>query len=137
MGKVVNVSAGKMTSGGRPEAVPPAGSRRWGLQASPWGLPSGFERAQSSRREALDAHQAGRARPSRRARRRPAPARRPMIFFEGTHRRQLDGSPLASENCTPTSGANGLRASSGGRLDKSGGELPALLPKGKETDAKP
>ena len=59
-----------------------------------------------------------------------------MIFFEGTHRRQLDGSPLASENCTPTSGANGLRASSGGRLDKSGGELRALIPKDKETDPK-
>jgi len=59
-----------------------------------------------------------------------------MSFFEGTHRKQLDGSPLADENCTPTSGANGLRASSGGRLDKSGGELRALIPVEEEFDSK-
>ncbi|MEW5991204.1 MAG: hypothetical protein AB1736_07635 [Chloroflexota bacterium] len=57
-----------------------------------------------------------------------------MRFFEGSHRRQLDGSALASENCTPTSGANGARASTGGRVDKSGGEIRALLAKQEETD---
>lgn len=59
-----------------------------------------------------------------------------MSFFEGKHRSQLDGSVLASENCTPTSGANGARASTGGRVDKSGGEIRTLLSKQEESDPK-
>jgi hypothetical protein len=58
-----------------------------------------------------------------------------MTFFEGKHRTQFDGSTLAGENCTPTSGANGVRASSGGRIDKSGGEIRELVKKSEEQDS--
>lgn len=54
-------------------------------------------------------------------------------FYQGTHRMQFDGSPLASENCTPTSGANGVRASTGGKVDVSGGAVRALLRRDEET----
>jgi hypothetical protein len=59
-----------------------------------------------------------------------------MIFFEGKHRTQFDGSSLAKENCTPTSGANGARASTGGKVDRSGGEVRALVKNSEESDSK-
>jgi hypothetical protein len=58
-----------------------------------------------------------------------------MTFFEGKHRTQFDGSTLAAENCTPTSGANGVRASTGGRIDKSGGEIRELVKNSEEQDS--
>lgn len=58
----------------------------------------------------------------------------PDLFYAGIHRTQFDGSPGASEACVPTSGANGARASSGGKVDDSGGQVHALVPKSQETD---
>lgn len=58
----------------------------------------------------------------------------PNDLYAGTHRTQFDGSPLAGQNCTPTSGANGARAATGGRVDKSGAEIRALVKVSEETN---
>lgn len=50
------------------------------------------------------------------------------------HRTQFDGSRYAGSNCTPTSGANGANAATGGRVNKSGGGVRALVPRYLETD---
>lgn len=50
------------------------------------------------------------------------------------HKTQFDGSPLAGENCTPTSGANGANAATGGKVNRSGGSIRSLVPRGQETD---
>ncbi len=55
-------------------------------------------------------------------------------YYAGRHRSQYDGSPLANQNCTPTSGANGARAATGGRIDRSGGQIRALVAKSEETN---
>lgn len=56
-----------------------------------------------------------------------------ITLYQGTHRTQFDGSPKANENCTPTSGANGIRASTGGRLDKSGAQVRTYVRQDEET----
>jgi hypothetical protein len=58
----------------------------------------------------------------------------PDAFYAGTHRSQYDGSALASENCTPTSGANGARASTGGTIDRAGGQIRSLVARNEETN---
>lgn len=50
------------------------------------------------------------------------------------HRTQFDGSRYAGENCTPASGANGANASTGGRVNKTGGAIRSLVPRWAETD---
>lgn len=57
-----------------------------------------------------------------------------MKFRRGVHRTQFDGSALAGENCTPTSGANGARESSDGKYDHSGGYIRALVARSEETN---
>lgn len=49
------------------------------------------------------------------------------------HRTQFDGGPLASQNCTPTSGANGARVATAGRINRSGSEIRALVKRDEET----
>lgn len=58
----------------------------------------------------------------------------PDDFYAGTHRSQFDQSPLANQNCTPTSGANGARAATGGRVDRSGAQVRALVKLSEETN---
>lgn len=58
---------------------------------------------------------------------------RPVILYQGTHRTQYDGSPKANENCTPTSGANGARASTGGKIDLSGSQVRSRVAVSEET----
>jgi len=58
----------------------------------------------------------------------------PDAFYAGTHRSQYDGSTYANQNCTPASGANGARAATGGRLDRSGGQIRALVKLSEETN---
>lgn len=55
-------------------------------------------------------------------------------YYLNPHKTQFDGSRYASQNCTPTSGANGANASTGGRINKSGGQIRALIPRSAETD---
>ena len=57
----------------------------------------------------------------------------PTDYYAGRHRTQYDGSPLAKQNCAPTTAANGSRAASGGRIDKSGGDVRALVAQSEET----
>lgn len=57
-----------------------------------------------------------------------------MTYYTGTHRSQFDGGPKANENCTPASGANGARAATGGRVDKSGSQVRALVKSSEETN---
>lgn len=58
----------------------------------------------------------------------------PETYYAGPHRIQFDGSALAAENCTPTSGANGARAATGGRVDRSGGQIRELVARNEETN---
>jgi hypothetical protein len=55
------------------------------------------------------------------------------LLYQGVHRTQYDGSAKANENCTPTSMANGARATTGGRVDRSGGSVRALVKSWEET----
>lgn len=55
-------------------------------------------------------------------------------LYEGPHRTQFDGSPKEGEGCTPTSGANGARAATGGKVDMTGGQVRALVKSAEETD---
>lgn len=57
-------------------------------------------------------------------------------YYLPTHRTQFDGSTYASSNCTPTSGADGLAAATGGRINLSGGTLRSYLPRSMETNPK-
>ena len=57
-----------------------------------------------------------------------------MAYYTGVHRTQFDGSIYAAENCNPTSIANGARASSGGKIDKSGGQVRAIVKRSEETN---
>jgi hypothetical protein len=57
----------------------------------------------------------------------------PADYYAGKHRTQYDGSPLARQNCAPTTAANGARAATGGRIDRSGGEVRALVAQSEET----
>lgn len=56
------------------------------------------------------------------------------VYRRGTHRSQFDGSPLASENCTPASGANAAREASDGKYDHSGGYIRNLVKRSEETN---
>jgi hypothetical protein len=55
------------------------------------------------------------------------------VFYQGKHRTQFEPAnwptvnPRAKENCTPTSGANGARAATGGRVDLSGAQVRAKV----------
>lgn len=55
-------------------------------------------------------------------------------YFLPPHRSQFDGSPLANQNCTPASGADGLAATTQGRISLSGGQLRSYLPRSDETN---
>jgi hypothetical protein len=55
-------------------------------------------------------------------------------YYLNPHRTQFDGSTWAGENCTPTSGANGANAATGGKVNKSGGQIRALIARSAETD---
>ena len=57
-------------------------------------------------------------------------------FYQEPHISQFDGSPLASENCTPTTGANGANASTGGRIHMTGAQVRALIPRYLESNPK-
>lgn len=52
--------------------------------------------------------------------------------YTGTHRTQYDGSQYANANCGPTSAANGARCSTGGRIDKGGGDIRKLVARTEE-----
>lgn len=52
------------------------------------------------------------------------------------HRTQYDNGPLAAQNCTPTSGANGMREATNGRRDFSGSRLRLELPIEQEQNPK-
>lgn len=54
-------------------------------------------------------------------------------LYRGTHRTQYDGSALAKQNCTPTSGANGARCATGGKIDLSGAQVRARVRIDEET----
>ena len=56
------------------------------------------------------------------------------VYYLNPHRDQFDGSWLESENCVPTSLANGANASSGGGTNLTGASVRALLPRSQETD---
>lgn len=58
----------------------------------------------------------------------------PDGYDHGTHRSQYDGSTLANQNCTPTSGANGAREVSEGKVDKSGAGIRSLVARDEETN---
>lgn len=47
---------------------------------------------------------------------------------------QFDGSPKAKENCVPASVANALRSATQGKVDKTGGEVRALVKQSEETN---
>lgn len=55
-------------------------------------------------------------------------------YYVDPHRSQFDGSAYAGENCTPTSVANGANAATGGRVNKSGAQVRALVARSEETD---
>jgi hypothetical protein len=55
-------------------------------------------------------------------------------YYLNPHRTQFDGSPLERENCTPDAAANGANAATGGRVNKTGGQVRALIPRSQETD---
>jgi hypothetical protein len=54
-------------------------------------------------------------------------------YYAGAHRTQYDGSVLAKQNCAPTTCANGARAATGGKVNRSGGEIRALVARAEET----
>lgn len=53
-------------------------------------------------------------------------------YNHGTHRTQFDGSELASENCVPTSLANGARELTHGEYDVSGAKIRSLVARSEE-----
>lgn len=55
-------------------------------------------------------------------------------YYLNKHITQFDGSRYAGENCTPTSGANGVAASTGGKIVRSGAYIRSLVPRWAETD---
>ncbi len=54
-------------------------------------------------------------------------------MYRGTHRTQYDGSALANQNCVPTTGANGARIVTEGRIDVSGAKVRSLVKREEET----
>jgi len=55
-------------------------------------------------------------------------------YYAGAHRTQYDGSTYANQNCAPTTCANGARASTGGRVNLSGGDVRELVDRAEETN---
>ena len=55
-------------------------------------------------------------------------------FYLNPHVDQFDGSEYAGENCTPTTGANGANASTGGSVHLTGAQVRHLVPCGQETN---
>ena len=55
-------------------------------------------------------------------------------YYIGDNESQFDGSPLENENCTPTSVGNGADNATRGAIDKTGGQVRALLRRSEETD---
>ena len=48
-------------------------------------------------------------------------------LYRPPHASQFDGSALARQNCTPTTGANGANAATGGLVARTGGEIRSLV----------
>ena len=57
-----------------------------------------------------------------------------MAFYQGVHRSQFDGSPLAASNCAPASVANGLRSTTAGRVNLTGAQVRATVARSEETN---
>lgn len=55
-------------------------------------------------------------------------------YYLNKHVTQFDGSRYAGYNCTPTSGANGVAATTGGAIQVSGAYIRSRLPRWRETD---
>lgn len=55
-------------------------------------------------------------------------------YYLNIHKTQFDGTYYEDENCTPTSGANGLAAISKGRINRSGGGVRTFVKRWEETD---
>lgn len=55
-------------------------------------------------------------------------------YYANPHVTQFDGAPLAGEACVPASAANGIDASTGGKVHMTSGEVHLLVPKAAETD---
>jgi hypothetical protein len=57
-----------------------------------------------------------------------------MTLYRNPHVTQFDGTAKASQNCTPTTGAAGADASSGGLVHLTGGQLRAHVKQSEETN---
>lgn len=55
-------------------------------------------------------------------------------YYLNVHKTQFDGTYYEAENCTPTSGANGLAAISKGRINRSGGGVRTFVKRWEETN---
>lgn len=57
-----------------------------------------------------------------------------MTLYQGRHRSQYDGGPLATQNCTPSALADAADQATAGRIDLTGSEVRALLAPNEETN---